>query len=275
MARKQKKTSVRKNVATESVHTKKFIITRIKDRIQANSSIIKVVVFLLLVSIFSLLGLFRLNVVTLSGERHITVVGTFYGREENKVARFTATVTETNVNKELAVDAVNKKTANLVEAVKNFGVDPQDIKTTNYMVYRYDDTRYLPNNRTQTEQVWHASNSIDIEYRNIAKSGELASLITGLENTEIYGPTYSLDYKALDEARMMTEAVNDAKEKAGFIANNQNMRVGKIISIEESGISNVYPYSQVLGSSSAESSDQFSPGMSDIEKKVTVKFSLK
>lgn len=204
----------------------------------------------------------------------ITVIGNFQDVEPNKVATFTATINEENEDKEMAINALDKKSQSLKDEITAFGIDPLYIKTVNNSVYQRDEIEPLRNTQV-SRKVWVATTSLEIELRDIQKAGELSALINSQDSVEAFGPMYSLDPNAVDETRLMANAIEDAEEKARFIARSLNKNVGKIISVEEVTANSVYGYDNILSSSTESTVGEFNPGSSRISKTVRVTFEFK
>jgi len=246
----------------------------LSDFVYHNPEIKTFLYILIIVSAFSLLGVFRIGSVTIYDDNTLTVMGTFSTQEYNRVATYIVSASEIGTEKDSLINTLNNKTIDITEASKDFGVDHVDIKTTNNYIYKVQDPEILKRYRTNQE-VWKAGSSIEIKLRELNKTGDFTILLTGFSNTELFGPNYSLDEKDLDEAMLLSEAVENAKEKATYLADDQNKRLGKIVSIEEiSGLS-FRSYGDVLGLGSGGSFSEHTPGATKVTKTVRVKFKLR
>ncbi|MFC1722063.1 SIMPL domain-containing protein [Patescibacteria group bacterium] len=269
-----KKSEIKKDIKNIKLPSKKQVLLFLK-----NNPIVKNAFLIFLVfSVFSLLGLIRIGSVNISEERYITVIGSYSNLEDNDIASFIVTISESNVSKNESVSNVDQKGINLIQAVENFGIDGKDIKTTNNMVYQKNDIDInrvvrLPDSKNTPTPEWVASTSVEIKLRETSKVSEFTSLINSLDGTQIYGPNFTIDTDTLDEGRLLTNAIDDAKEKAKFIAKKHKQRLGDILYIEEISDSSFFPTGEVLGLGGE--SAQFAPGTTKIEKKVKVRFELK
>ncbi len=264
----------RRKVEQTKVFDAKKYIKILLDFVANNSFVKNTLIILVLISMFSLLKLLRLGPLYISPEKYISVTGTATSVESNESAKFMVTAKREDPEKDKAVEQGAKDVNNFIELVKNFGVDPMNIKTTSNNVYQYE-KEPLTVRTTQKQLIWVSSTTIEVDLDDISKSSEFLSLINQQNNLEVYGPEYYLDPEKIDEARLLVNAIESAQEKAKFVAKNNGRRVGKILSIEENMISDVIPYQRVLGISSESESLALEPGSTKVTKSVIVKFELK
>ena len=210
----------------------------------------------------------------------ITVTGQAEVDTLPQIAYFSATVSELNADKDTAVNQVNSAMDTLITAVKTFGIDDSDIKTQQASVYEVDEGGpeimiFPPQPR---QQGWQASNSIDITLRDIEKASALTDLLNGSGATSVSGPSFTMDDTADLEIQLLTEAIADAKEKAQTTAQAAGRRLGKVITVSESG--NVMPLyyrgmEAAVGSVDVAVPAPIEPGTQTSSKTVTVVFELR
>lgn len=198
----------------------------------------------------------------------ITVTGEAKQDEVPQIARFSASVTATNVDKQTAVNEVNTQMAKLIKSVKDFGIAAKDIQTQQVSVYQTKEERL------SIKDVWQASNSISVTLRDITKVSDLADLLAASGATNVYGPNYSLDDTTQAQADLLSKAIDNAREKAQKIAVASQRKLGQVITVSE-GSSN-YPRPMFVGGMMAEkSSTPVEPGTETVYQSVTVTFELK
>src|SRR3989344_2274107 len=209
----------------------------------------------------------------------ITVTGQAEVDTLPQIAYFSATGSEFNADKDTAVNQVNSAMDTLITAVKTFGIDDSDIKTQQASVYEVDEGGpeimiFPPQPR---QQGWQASNSIEITLRDIEKASALTDLLNGSGATSVSGPSFTMDDTADLEIQLLTEAIADAKEKAQTTAQAAGRRLGKVITVSESG--NVMPLyyrgMEAVGSADVGVPAPIEPGTQTTSKTVTVVFELK
>ena len=238
----------------------------------------KILVFCLFFCTFLLFGAYVLpwkninwGVFELKPTNTITVIGEAKEEQENQIASFTAGVSAVNDDKDLAIAEVNDKIKDLTDSVKNFGVDEKDIQTQNISIYQNEESYYEGGRQKSRLGQWRANNSISIELKDISKANELADLLAQSGATDVYGPNFTVDDTSAVETQILTQAVDNAKQKAEEIAASANRRLGKVLSINEGGANGDDVYKYGLGGGGYD----LSAGSATISKTVTVTFELK
>ena len=173
-----------------------------------------------------------------------------------------------------AKEAQEKATAKMNKAktfLKEQKVADKDINTTNYSVYpKYEYQRtpiispaiypcyggYCPPPYDDGKQViigYEVNQSVSVKVRKTDKVGDVLAGLGGLGVSNLYGPNFSFedDSKVKEEAR--TKAIEQARGQAKRMAKELGVRLGKIISFQESG--NNYPYPMMYGAEKSISVD--------------------
>ncbi|EKD53469.1 MAG: hypothetical protein ACD_61C00038G0003 [uncultured bacterium] len=214
--------------------------------------------------------------IIMKNEAVVTVTGYAESDEKNQIAMFSAGVQAFNDDKDTAVNEVNKKMTEIIKLVKGLGVDEADIKTQQVNVYQMQEstTIYPPTKVTLGQ--WSANNSIGITLRDVDKAGKLTDLLNESGATNVDGPNFQLDVSQKAGDKLLGLAVADAKTKAEAMAVASGAKLGRVISIVESG-SPSYP---VMFRAEAMKADTIVPapievGTSTVSKTVTVVWSLK
>ena len=217
---------------------------------------------LLLLSFFLGLGLI-IKFVPLSIEpsASITVNGEARQASLPQIAYFTASVTVTDKDKQAAVNQVNQAMAGLLQSLKEFGMEAKDIQTQN--VAAYEDER---------RGNWQVSNSVRMTLRQMDKVSALADLLAQDQRAEVSGPSYGLEDTTEMQTELLAAAVADAREKAQKIAQSSGRKLGKVLTVTESGAS--YPRPMAIAEK-ADSSTPVEPGTETVFQSVTVTFALK
>lgn len=207
--------------------------------------------------------------------RTITVVGSAQTQKANEVATFTAGVSAVNDDKQKAVNEVNTKVTDLIQAVKKFGVAAGDIRTQNMNIYQNQETYYEGGAQKQRMGQWNVSNSVEMTLRDVAKASEFSDLLSQSGANNVYGPNFSLDNRPTNDAKLMQEAIADATAKAKAMAKNSGMALGKVITIQEGSDQNPVIYSAKgmgLGGGGGAPTE---PGSTSVSKSVVVTFELR
>jgi uncharacterized protein YggE len=201
----------------------------------------------------------------------ITVTGYAETQQKTQIARFTAGVSSTSDNKDEAINFVNQKVEEIITAVKNFGIESDDIKTQNINVYQQQETYWEEGRQKSRPGQWSVSNSIEITLRDVDRASELTSLLTSGGATQVYGPNFSLDDTSQAETALLKDAIDDAKAKAEVVAQAAGKNLGKIVNVVEGYSSpvSIYPRMETGGGGAP-----VEPGTSSVSKTVTVTFEL-
>lgn len=132
-----------------------------------------------------------------------------------------------------AAEAVAENTAQteqLVQAIQDFGIEPQDIRTTNFSIYpmdRYDPSTGLPSG----EKVYAVDNTVYVTVRDLTRLGDLLDTAVQAGANNINSVQFDVAEKdeALQGAR--AEAVEDARAQAQALAQAADLTLGDIQSI--------------------------------------------
>jgi uncharacterized protein len=183
----------------------------------------------------SYLVVFDWKGIKFASDDYITVTGSYSKQEENKVARFTANVSEYNDDKDKAVASVKEKMDEVIVKVKAFGISDKDIKTQNMNVYQREQTYYEDGDQKTRKGQWSASHSLEIVLRDTSKADGLSELLTSLETSSVYGPTFFNDDLAGIKNKDVgyEKAMEDAMDKATTIAKQSKREVGRVIGVTE------------------------------------------
>ncbi|PJE50482.1 MAG: hypothetical protein COV29_03685 [Candidatus Yanofskybacteria bacterium CG10_big_fil_rev_8_21_14_0_10_36_16] len=182
-----------------------------------------------------------------------------------------------------------EKVNDMIEFLKSEGVAKKDIKTQSYNVYpRYkyypcrEDIGIYPPGPCQTPSIegYDINQQLSVKVRDFDKGGDLLAGVVERGANNVSGINFTIDDPAnvQDEAR--TKAIEKAKEKAKSIAKAGGFRLGKLLSIQESGTP-YYPVAK-FDSAMAEGgyggggpSPQIEPGSQDITVNVTLIYEIK
>lgn len=210
--------------------------------------------------------------VTTPSPRHISVTGQANQQQANELARFSASVDAINDSKEAASSQVERQITALMTSLKEFGIAEDDLKTEYFNAYQQEEMINENGRQVSRKGQWRVSNTVSITLRDLTRVEELTALLLAADTTNISGPNFSLEDPNQSAKTLADQAVNDAKEKAEAIAAAQGMKLGKIISIVESGASSpVYPMYREMGGGGG----GYAPGTSEVSTTYIVSFELR
>ena len=129
-----------------------------------------------------------------------------------------------------AVDDNTGQTEKLIQAIRDFGIDPKDIRTTNFSIYpmdRFDPSTGMPSG----EKVYAVDNTVYVTVRDLTKLGDLLDTAVQAGANNINSVQFDVAEKdeALKQAR--ADAVKDAEAQAQSLAQAAGLSLGEIQSI--------------------------------------------
>lgn len=163
--------------------------------------------------------------------RTITVTGTGTVSVEPDLVslQFLVRTSDWNVSKACEKNAVNS--TNVINAVKNAGVDSTDIITSDYRILQ-DNSKNYPGEYT-------VYNTISVLIRNTEITGSVIDAAvknnTGANGLTSFSYSVSDTTTALRQAR--TQAVQNAQDAAALIAGASGNKVDTVLDIKEKGFS--------------------------------------
>jgi hypothetical protein len=137
-----------------------------------------------------------------------------------------------HTEKKTAAEAVAENTAQTLkvsEALKKFGVDPKDIRTTNFSIW--PNTQYDPQTGQQIGTTYMVDNTVYVTVRKLGKLGDLLDATVQAGANTINSIQFDVADKtaALKQAR--AEAVKNAREQAQELASAAGVTLGEIQTI--------------------------------------------
>jgi len=128
-----------------------------------------------------------------------------------------------------AVAANESQTQNVIDALKGAGVDPKDIRTTNFSIW--PNTQYDPQTGQQIGTTYAVDNTVYVTVRKLDTLGDLLDSTVQAGANSINSIQFDVADKtqALKDAR--TAAVKDAKEQAQELAAAAGVQLGEVQSI--------------------------------------------
>jgi uncharacterized protein len=129
-----------------------------------------------------------------------------------------------------AVEENTTQTEALMQAIRDFGIDPKDIRTTNFSIYpmdRFDPSTGMPSG----EKVYAVDNTVYVTVRDLTTLGDLLDTAVQAGANNINSVQFDVAEKdeALKQAR--AEAVKDAEAQAQSLAQAAGLSLGEIQSI--------------------------------------------
>ncbi|WKZ37591.1 MAG: SIMPL domain-containing protein [Anaerolineales bacterium] len=142
-----------------------------------------------------------------------------------------------------AVDVNKTQTTAVIEAIKDFGVDAKDIRTTNFSIW--SNQQYDPMGQIiGTNYV--VDNTVNVTVRDLDKLGDLLDAAISAGANSIYSIQFDVEDKAEATEEARTKAVEDAKNEANGLAEAAGLSLADIQTISYYDAS-PYPYFEGKG----------------------------
>ena len=175
-----------------------------------------------------------------------------------------------------AVDENNAQTQKMIEALRDFGIDAKDIRTTNFSIWPQD--KYDPMTGTPTGQkVYVVDNTVYVTIRDLDKLGELLDTVIAAGANTVNSVQFDVANKdeALKQAR--ADAVKDAKVKAQELVDAAGVKLGDVqtISFFDSVSYPVYDGKGGGGGAAMEAAVPIQPGQLTFTVTVNVTYEIK
>lgn len=169
----------------------------------------------------------------------------------------------------------NSQTQKMIQALKDFGVDAKDIRTTNFSIYPQD--KYDPQTGTPTgEKIYVVDNTVYVTVRDLAKLGDLLDTVVAAGANTVNSIQFDVADKAEAIKNARTEAVKDAQAQAQQLADAAGVTLGEVQSL---GFYDSQPYPVFEGKGGgadvAASSVPIQPGQLTFSVTVNVTYAIK
>ena len=167
-----------------------------------------------------------------------------------------------------ALAANSQAMERLLQSLGNLGIGPRDIQTTNISVAPQ---RRAPKEGQPPEITgYEVSNQVRVKVRDLARLGQVLDRQVSQGANLVYGIHFGLQEPAplLDEARK--RAMADARRRADLYAAAAGLKVGRVLSVQEAGVTPPGPAPRMAMSAAV----PVAPGEQEIQATVTVTFTL-
>lgn len=129
-----------------------------------------------------------------------------------------------------AQSTITKVNNDLIEAMKQFGIKKEDIKTSNYSVY----PNYSYQDNVSRIDGYNGNATITVKIRNTAQVPTVIESATNAGANQINGVRFSVEKpeKYREQARL--KAIENAREQAQKLAKSLGIPLGKVVNVVES-----------------------------------------
>lgn len=186
-----------------------------------------------------------------------------------------------------AVEQNNQHMTSLVATLKGLGIADPDLQTSNFNIHFERNEANLgmamaaaagkavPGAKPEaaaTEGVFVVTNTLNVTVRELAKLGDILSASTAAGANTIWGVEFRIDDPEPLLAQARDKAVADAIEKAKRLAAAAGVKLGKLMSVEESGRGGPMPVG--AGRYAMAKAVPIEAGSMEVQADVTVRFSI-
>jgi len=166
---------------------------------------------------------------------HITVTGTSFVEVRPDIATLSLGVVNERPTAAEAESENARAAASAIAGLKEFGVDPKDIKTSSLvlapvMVEERDPKTNGVLKRTLTG--YRAENGLTVTIRDIDKAGAIASRVAASGANFYRGLYFSVSDKEAREDGLRAAAVKEAMRKAALYSHGAATKLGRLLAIE-------------------------------------------
>ena len=166
---------------------------------------------------------------------HITVTGTSFVEVRPDIATLSLGVVNERPTAAEAESENARAAASAIAGLKEFGVDPKDIKTSSLvlapvMVEERDPKTNGVVKRTLTG--YRAENGLTVTIRDVDKAGAIASRVVASGANFYRGLYFSVSDKEAREDGLRAAAVKEAMRKAALYSHGAATKLGRLLAIE-------------------------------------------
>jgi len=240
-------------------------------------------IFLIIISIVALIAGWGVSHVisNMPPEHTLTVSGEGKISAKPDVAIVEMSVISQNENVELAQSENDQKMQQVVNFLKESGIDEKDIKTTQYNLqpeydYSWCRTTEYPVYCPPKLVDYMLTQSLQVKIRDLSRVGKIIGNLSEIGVNQISDISFVIDNDTEIKAAARQKAIAEAKQKAQEMANAANIELGKIIEINES-VSGLTPQ-RIVYQKTIESADATAPieiGTNEIVVSVSLIYEIK
>ena len=222
--------------------------------------------------------------------REISVTGEGKAYAKPDIAMISLGVTTKSEKSQDAVDQNNAKMNDIINAVKELGVQDKDIQTTSYslnpvygneVVPLYPDGIYYPR-QNNTIVGYSLTQQVQVKVRNLDDINEILDSATSKGANVVGSPQFIIDDIEKFKSEAREKAIQQAKEKAVTLFQQTGLKMGELISIYEGGFGGcgggICPYGFGVGGDALVKESvapQIQPGEEQVTASVTLVYRIK
>jgi uncharacterized protein YggE len=198
----------------------------------------------------------------------ITVVGTGSVTATPDTAEWSFGVQTSAETAEGALGANSEAMERVLAALKDAGIDSDDLQTEQVSVYP----------RTSDDGLsivgYDASNTVRATIHDLQRAGAIVDAAVAAGANQVYGPSLTVSDADAQYREAVDAAFDDARERAEAIAEKAGVALGSPVAIVESGGGGGLPYYGAAGAEQAMADVAIEPGTQDVGATLTVTFAI-
>lgn len=179
-------------------------------------------------------------------------------------------------------DDNNKKINAAIEAMKGFGIEEKDIKTSQYSLDPIYSQQPSYSSQVFVPSIvgYRLSQSITVKIRDFSVISDVMAKLPSLGINRIHGLSFEIEDQEAALAQARTKAFAQAKEKAAHMAEETGVHLGRIMNVSEYNNS-PYSYDKVMGMGGGASSavsvtpPDIQPGDQKVSVNVSISYEIK
>lgn len=208
----------------------------------------------------------QVNTINISGE------GKVFAKPD--IGQVSLSVVESAKTVDAAQSAATKAMNDVVKFLQSSGVAEKDIKTTEYSInplYDYPDGR-------RVDRGYEVRQGLTVKIRTLEDAGKIVSGAAERGANQIGGISFTTEDPTLLKEEARRKAIEDARAKAKVLARDLGIRLGDVVSFNESGGGYPIFYGKAMGigmGGDEVSVPEIAPGENEIIVNVTVSFEIR
>ncbi len=165
----------------------------------------------------------------------ITVVGQGSVSVKPDIAQVSIGVETTAETVSQAVKDNKTQMESIMDALTKAGIAEKDIQTTNFSIQfdRYPEPRPVGTETAEAQPQYRVSNMVQVTIRDLDTVSDILDTVISAGANNIWGVNFSLDNPDSAQADARTKAVEDAKARAGALAELNGVTLGPVMAVSE------------------------------------------
>lgn len=202
----------------------------------------------------------------------IIVEATGYEQAKPDIAIINLAVQNEGSSAQSALADNNETMNKVLQHLKEDGVDPRDLLTSDLSIYQIDRD---DKSKKPVEMRYRVSNGLTVRVRDIKKAGKIFDEAMKLGVNSVNGISFANADTKPYLANARKKAVSEAIEKAETLADAANVKLGSIVTISEENATNMMmPRLMSAAAPAAQMGSNFASGELDYKVNVTITFAI-